>query len=55
MKQGGVKKKKKAESKFVTVKINRKYYDKVKANKDINRTPISAFIEMAIDEKLERQ
>lgn len=54
MKQG-VKKKKSVGVKFISVKISRITYDKIVANKEKNRTPISAFVEMAVDEKLARQ
>ena len=55
MKQGGAKKKKGNRGRFATVKIMRTTLNKLKANKEKNRTPIGGFIDMAVDEKLERE
>ena len=53
--KGKSKKNVKAESNFATVKISRITINKLRENKRINKTPISGFIDMAVEEKLSRQ
>lgn len=54
MKGGTKKKAKKKGDEYATVKISRTTHDLLTANKEKNRTPIGAFIDLAVMEKIAR-